>query len=1050
MKTKLHWIFACVLLLSTFIVSAQEKTVTGIVTDNNGIPLPGVNIFIKNTSTGTQTDFDGNFTLRVQSGKTIVFSYVGFKTQEIAVTESVSNLEITMAEDAALLDEVVVTALGIKKERKALGYAITSLDSRDVEQRANGDINRILQGKAAGVNVVNASGLSGAGSSVNIRGLVSFGDNQPLYVVDGVRFNTSTNGSGLLSTSRAFDIDPNTIESVDILKGLSASTLYGEDGRNGVVIITTKAGSVGGNRNKKMEVSLTLSTFVNEIASLPDYTNQRGQGYYDAFYNFFGNWGATFGRTDFGNVDSQGQVPHPYALNSPVFRDAFPDITRADYRDYRSQENFFGQGVVQNISASVSGGDQNAGYNMTVGHLDDEGFLPGNSVQRNTLSVGGNANLTNKFSFTSSLNYTNTKFTAPFTGPLFTGLLNTPKSVDLAGFPSQHPVTGEEINFQNSEQAANPYWFVNNTFANQNVDRIFAQVGANYEFTDWLTASYKFGMDISSINATSGQNIGAAGTNNDDQGSYTSDVRRQELNTHTFLLNIDKRFGADDNFGVTANIGAEAVRRTETRTVTSSTIQTVFNKFEHQFFEETDATSRRYERNIVGVLGQATLDYKNQLFLNLSARNDWVSNFVDNDQFYPGVGLSWIATETLEGLQSDAIGFLKLRANYGSSANYNVPGTSFFGNFIPYPIQQAFASDANSFVGINGQTVGTDFITNSLSNPAVGPALIEEYELGIEGRFWNNRVNFDVSYFNRITSDLIFNQQLDPSTGFTSGPRNVNEFEFYGVELQMDVKVIDNDELQWTVGGNFTANESEMTKLNEEFFVVTEFGSVANVLIEGEPINMIFGNVIATDEDGNFLTNGRQYEIAEERQVIGDPNPDWIGSFFTSLNYKGFTLAANLQYTQGGDIHSDTARSLLGRGLTSDTDGLQNAGYVLPGINTITGEPNDVIISAGDSFFNEYTNGPDQFGIFDASVFRIQEASLTYNFSKKMLEKTPFGQFSIAFVGENLYFDAINIPDGLNIDPNVIGTGVNSNGAGIETGVSPSSRRYGISVRASF
>jgi len=1050
MKTKLNWIFACVLLLSTFIVSAQEKTVTGNVTDPNGIPLPGVNIFIKNTTSGTQTDFDGNFTLQVQPGKIIVFTYVGFKTQEITVTQSTSNVEITMAEDAAQLDEVVVTALGIKKERKALGYAITSLDSQDVEQRANGDINRILQGKAAGVNVVNASGLSGAGSSVVIRGLTSFGDNQPLYVVDGVRFNTSTNGSGLLSTSRAFDIDPNNIESVDILKGLSASALYGEDGRNGVVLITTKAGSAGGNRNKKMEVSLTLSTFVNEIASLPDYTNERGQGYYDAFYNFFGNWGATFGRTDFGNVDSQGQVPHPYALNSPVFRNAFPDVTRADYRDYRSQENFFEQGIVQNISASVSGGGQNAGYNMTVGHLDDEGFLPGNSVERNTISIGGNANLTNKFSFTSSLNYTNTRFTAPFTGPIFTGLLNTPKSVDLAGFPSQDPVTGQEINFQNAEGAANPYWFVNNTFANQDVDRVYAQVGANYEFNNWLTASYKYGMDISSINATSGQNVGAAGTNNDDQGSYTTDVRRQELNTHTFLFNIDKRFGADEDFGLSANVGAEAVRRTESRTLTSSTIQTLYGKFEHNFFEETDANSGRYERNIVGVLGQATLDYKNQLYLNLSARHDWISNFVENKQFYPGLGLSWIATESFEGLKGDAIGFLKLRANYGSSANYNVPGGSFFGNFIPYPIQQTFSSNANSFVGINGQTIGTDFIDNSLSNPALGPALIEEYEFGLETRLWNNRISFDASYFTRITSDLIFNQVLDPSTGFTSGPRNVNEFEIYGVELQMNVKVIDSDEFQWTVGGNFTANESEVTKLDEAFFPVANFGTISNVLIEGEPVNVLFGEVVATDEDGNLLTNGRQYEIAEERQIIGDPNPDWIGSFFTSVNYKGFTLAANLQYRHGGDIYSSSARSLLGRGLTSDTDGLQNAGYVLPGINTITGLPNDVVISAGDAFFNEFSNGPDQFGIFDASVFRIQEASLTYNFSKKMLEKTPFGQFSIAFVGENLYFDAINTPDGLNIDPTVIGTGVNSNGAGIETGVSPSSRRLGISVRASF
>jgi len=1039
MKTKLLKTIMLILFGSLSSLFAQERTLSGAIADSTGYPLSGVNIIIKGTATGTQSDIDGNYTINVEQNRTLIFSYIGFKTQEINTADLTGTLNITLIEDAAKLDEVLVTALGIKKEKKAIGFAVTALKAEDIEQKATGDITKILRGKAAGVNIISASGLSGAGSSVVIRGLTSTGNNQPLYVVDGVRFNSATNGTGFSGTSRSLDLDPNNIETVNVLKGLSATALYGADGKNGVILITTKAGKQGSLMKRKTEVTVTASTFINELASLPNYTNERGQGYYDAYYNFFGNFGAVFGRTDFGNVDANGQIAHPYGLNSSVFQDAFPDLvdSRVDYRNYKSQEDFFRTGIVKNINVNINGGGENIGYNVSLGNLDDEGFMPGNTLRRNTLSVGGNANLSNKINVAATINFSGIDFTSPFTGPIFGSLYNTPRSIDLEGWPSQHPVTGEEISFQATSR--NPYWVLNNTKIEEDVSRTFGQLSASYAFNDWISASYRYGMDVSIEQRKLYENRGNI---NGDLGSLTTSTRRQDLTNHSFLVNFDRRF-LDDAIGVTLNTGVDLSRTEETFEATSSTNQTVFGKVEHDFFAEQTATSSRYTLNRPGVLGQLTVDYGNFVFVTASARNDWTSNFINNSQFYPGVGVSFIPTEAFDALKGDGLNYLKLRANYGSSADFDVFG-------LNYPTFQTITTNSNAFVTANGEVIATDNIDNLLANKELGPALIKEFEFGIESKLWKNRISIDASYFKRITSDLIFNRQLDPSTGFTSTPRNVNEFQVDGIEIEMNVTAIESDNFSWDIGGNFTKNDSEVTELEEDRFAVTTSGTVGNYLIKGEPVNVIMGSVIATDEQGNYLLDGRDYILAEDIEIIGDPNPDFVASMFTAIRYKNVSLTANPQYRQGGDIYSSTARSLLGRGLTTDTDGLQNAGYVLPGVIADTGEPNDVVISSGDAFFNLYNNGSDQFGIFDGTTIRLQEIALSYRFSSKTLEKTPLGSLSISLVGENLYFNAINIPDGLNIDTNAIGTGVNSNGAGIETGISPSSRRYGVSVKASF
>lgn len=1037
MKTKFNGFLTLLLVLVVQFSFAQEKIISGVVSDEYG-PVGDITVLIKGTDVGTATDFDGNYTIKAKTGDVLVFSHISYKKNEKLIgTENTIN--ITLIEAGNVLEEVVVTALGIKKEKKALGYAVTTIDAADLEQKATGDIAKILKGKAAGVNIIAASGLSGAGSSVVIRGLTSLGNNQPLYVVDGVRFNSSTSGSGFNSTSRSLDIDPNNIASINVLKGLSATTLYGADGKDGVIVITTKAGKNGGNKTKKTEITLTAGTFINKIASLPDFTNERGQGYYDAYYNFFGNWGATFGRPDFGNIDSNGQTSHPYALNSPVFNDGFPDQANSsvDYKNYKSQENFFDTGVVTNLHLNINGGSDISSYSLSVSNTQDDGFVPGNSLNRNTISLGGNADLTNKINISSTINYTDISFDTPDVFSIFTGLLNTPRSIDLEGFPSQHPLTGEEINFQNDGGGVNPYWILNNTNRNQEVSRVFGQLSANYNINENLSATYRYGYDISIDERTSYENRGRAGATVN--GNYVTSTLKETNSNHTFLLNYDKRF-SDDNIGLSVNTGVDITSQEFTFNSATSTEQTTYGLLEHQFFTEHTSNSSNGLLNRPGVFVQSTFDYKRFLYLTVSARNDWTSNFVDNSQFYPGIGLSFIPTQAFKGLKSTNFNYLKLRANYGSSADFGSGG---------FPINQDLGQNANAFDPGNGP-ISTNSISTFLANAALGPALIKELEFGLESKFWKNRITLDFSYFKRVTKDLIFNRNLDPSTGFINSLRNVNEFQVDGVEIEFDVDIVKTDNFSINIGGNFTKNNSEVTELEEDRIQVTGVGGVGNFLVEGEPINIFIGTVIDTDENGNYLTDGRSYLTAADTEIIGDPNPDFVTSFFTAIKYKNLSLTANLQYRKGGDIYSQTARSLLGRGLTTDGDGLNNVGYVLPGIDTTTGLENTVVISAGDALFNEYNNGPAQFGIFDGTTIRLQEVALAYSLNKKLLERTPFGAITISVVGENLYFDAINMPDGLNFDTNTIGTGVNSNGAGIDTADGPSSKRFGLNLKLSF
>jgi len=1080
MKTKFNGILTLFLALVVQLSFAQEKTVTGTVSDDTG-PLPGVSIVIDGTSTGTETDFDGNFSIKTKVGDVLVFSFVGLETQKVTV--GTSNTMNVMMKSGNVLDEVVVTAQGIKREKKALGYAVSEVKSSQIEQRAEGDVARVLSGKASGVQITSQSGTSGSATNVVIRGYNSInGSNQALFVVDGVPYSSDTNAqggftSGNVGSSRFLDLDPNNIESVNVLKGLAASTLYGTAGRNGVIVITTKAGARGGKKIKKTEFTVNQSFFVNEIASMPNYQNKYGGGFDQSFGWFFSNWGPGFHpdgvdgylNDPSGQIDAQGTVHHPYG--SSAFLNNFLGGNNAlnqqytgeryEWRPYNSVGEFFRQGAVNNLSVNVRGSsnDGDVNYNINFGQLTDEGFTPGNKVSRTSLSMGGSAKLTNKFTIQGALTYSFNKVVSPpvaasqgngTTGwSTFGNIFFTPRNVDLMGLPFELPENGGSIYYRNGNDIINPRWSVKNAQNGQRTNRIFATANLTYEFNDNLSATYRAGIDFYNERNWADSNKNGVNFNNAIFGFLNTYDNNNTVQDHYFAVN--GQYDISDNIGVSFVAGANSRQTVYDRQGVASTGQIVFGIKRHYNYENQSPIQWYSRRNVMGVFGETSLDYKDFMFVTLAGRNDWVSNLPseNNSLFYPSISGSFIPTAAFDGLKSTSgwgLNYLKLRAGLGQSAGF--PGG--------YPT----VNTVNQSTQVNGGAIGA-IVTNSVSsfqaNPDLKPELQSEVEFGLDARFLQNRVNLGVSYYARDTKDLIVFKPLPSSTGFTNTQTNIGKIEGTGWEVDLGLDLFKSDDgFNWNSAINFTQSEQIVAEQDDDQIVYAGFSNQGNAAIKGEQLGVMVGSRIKRDANGEFLIDGSGNYIFEDNvtlddgrsitPIIGNPNPDYVMNFNNTLSYKNWTLNFQINHTVGGDMHSSTIATLLGRGLIVKD---RKNTFVLPGILESTGQPNSVQINNSQYYFSNVLFGPSELQVYDASVIRLQEVSLSYSMPKSMLEKTPFGAVSFTASGFNLWYDAYNTPDDANFDPNVAGVGV-GNGRGWDYMNGPSSRRYGFSVKLSF
>ena len=1068
MRTKLNGLLTLLLALIVHISYAQEKTVSGTVTDQDGLPLPGVNIIVTGTTNGTQTDFDGNYSITASEGQTLLFTYIGMKNTTQTVGGS-STINVQMAEDAQALEEVVVTAQGIKREKKSLGYAVSSVDAEDLEQKAEGDVGRVLNGKASGVLINAASGMSGSATNIVIRGFTSIsGSNQPLFIVDGVPFSSDTNAQGdaidgNVGSSRFLDLDPNNIANVNVLKGLAAANLYGTAGRNGVILITTKAGAAGTGK-KKSEITVTSSIFFNEISTLPDYQDQYGNGFDQAYGEFFSNWGPdfnipnpdNFGATWAGtNDEGTILIRHPYSVNAAVSA-AFPEYQGATYefKPYDSVKNFFRTGTVTNNSINASGASEDGklSYNASIGNLKDEGFTPGNKLQRTTFSVGGRAELSNRFTVNGTMNFTKSDVKSPpiaaSTGngafgdgaSVFGHLFFTPRSVDLMGLPYQNPIDGSSVYYRGGNDIQNPRWTAENAFANQNTNRVFGSTQFSYKINDNINVFWRTGLDFYTERNEIGQNKG--GAEGYVQGRYQTYDNKNTIWDHTAQLN--GMWQLSEKLDMNVNLGATSRRTEFSRQGVTSDQQSIFNVFKHYNFATSAPVQYDEIQNIMGVYAQTEFGYDNFAYLTLAARNDWVSNFIENSIFYPSASLSILPTTLIDGLQSqNGLNFLKLRAGYGTSAG-------FFGG---YPVANTATLDTREFLK-DGTLVSSITVDDELANPALSPELLQELEFGIESRFIQNRVSLDVSIYKKTTTDLISEQPLDPSSGYTSTVTNIGEVQVKGIEADLGVSLFrsENDGgFNWDVNANFTADESTVIDLGQDTDNINIgglFSDLSNFAVAGRPFGIIMGSRVLRDDAGNkVVTSTGSY--AEENGLfeIGDPNADWRLNVSNGFRFKNFSFNFDISYRHGGDVYANTISALVGRGLTTDTQDRVST-FILPGVKA-DGSVNDIQINNSDYYFSNVAFGPSELQVYDGSTIRLREVRLGYSLPSKALEKTPFGSLSFTLTGQNLWFKGINIPQGTNFDPENLGVGV-GNALGFDFINSPGSRRYGMSIKATF
>lgn len=1100
MKKFLLLCFSFVFVISAW---AQERVVSGKVTSaEDGSALPGVNVVLKGTTNGTVTDSDGGYRLTIPAGGgTLTFSFIGFASKDEVIGER-SVVDVVLGLDVQQLGEVVVTAVGIEREKKSLGYSVASVNSENIQSRSEVDPLRALQGKMPGVNIGGTGGAPGQSTKINIRGMSSMtGNTQPLFVVDGIPFDNSTNeGTGssqnTVFSNRAFDLDPNNIESISILKGAAASALYGSRATNGVVVITTKAAKK--NSKKGLEITYNTSYNVEEISGIPDYQDVYTQGS-NQVYNggFIGNWGSpfpnhvdainaqygtnytkTYGVYPDGQPYPDGTAPNPINNRYPnLFPQFVQQYTRTDNGQtvnvsapYKIEPHdiiggFFRQGKILENAIQISSGSDKATINAGASRMTQDGMVPNTEATRTTLSFGGNGQLDNGLFLSGTVNYANTTQQSPQSGgsvfvdyaggnggsTIYSRLFYLPRNFDLNGLPFENPVDGSNIFYRALD---NPLWIAKYNLYTSNVNRVYGNLTASYDITSWLNVVLKGGVNTYS---EARRNILRKGGIADPNGTiWTEDLTNTEQD-YNLIVTFNKELNENFNLRVLAGFNANQREYAARKVTGSNVISAGLNR--------TDATSTQivdYDylrlRRLLGAYTDISLSFKDYLFLNVVARNDKSSTLPkgNNSYFYPGASLSFVASDAIE--MPSFINRLKVRTGYTKVGNDASP----YLTGIVYSI-------ATPYTPSGGSAINRAALSNTLGNPNLKPEFTTEMEAGIEAGFLDGKIGLDLTYFSRVSTDQIASAAVARSSGFSTEIVNVGELTNKGWEIGLDLNPVKlSNGFSWNSYVAFTKIKS----------LIVDAGPTGEIIIGGPgggygqtihrngfPYAQIFGSKNARDDEGNLLIDpqtGMPFALPTD-YVVGDPNPDFTLGWTNTFAYKNFTLSFLIDWRQGGDLLSFSAASLLLRGqLANSVD--REALRVVPGVlgSPQTFEPilddnnnkivNTIPVTAFDTHFSNGWGayGQTEVNIYDATTIRLREISLGYVVPKTLLAKTPFGSAKISVSGRNLWWKAPNMLEGLNFDPESSGIVSSSNVQGFEYGAAPTTRRYGVNLSLTF
>jgi TonB-linked SusC/RagA family outer membrane protein len=1045
MKLKFNGFLVLLLVLVAQLTFAQERAVSGTVSDNAGLPLPGVSVLVKGTQSGTQTDFDGKYSIKATSSQVLIFSYIGMKTQEITASSTLVNTKLTS--DALELEGVIVTALGIKKSEKAIGYAAQSVKGQALTEARESNLVNALSGKIAGVQVTNSSGAVGASSRVVLRGNSSItGNNQALFIVDGVPFDNTSygnadSGGGRDLPNGVASISPDDIESITVLKGPNAAALYGLRASNGVIIITTKSGKSG--KSKSVVSFNTNTTFSNPLV-LPSFQNSYGQGSTSNYFEFVDgagggyndgvdeSWGPALDRgLSFVQWDSYkvGGAPLPWISHPNNVKD------------------FYQTAISTSNNLSLSSGNEDASFRMSVGNTDEKGMLPSTDFKKFTISLNGNIKLNEKLSSGVSLMYFNDKsnnlpiagYNSENAAQQFIWSARSVNFADLKDWrnlplaPSGTAAAGTPLNWNNNFQN-NAYWVLatnKNTF---NKDRLTGSAFMSYQIAKDLNATGKVSLDHYSQVTTGRQ---ALGSNSAPDGSYNENtLRYSEINTEA-LLGYKKSITDDISF--TINFGANQMRRKINQTFGSITALELPNFYNLSNIKSgsTPISGNDYNEVRIGSLysfGQVS--YKNYFFVDFSGRNDWASVLpaANNSFFYPAVSGSLILSEILNTTNS-AINYIKLRGGWSK-----VGGTGALG---AYNLNSTYNLDNNGW-GNQASTPNTQY------NPNLKPETVVGTEIGIDINAFQNRLRFAGTYYTKVSSDLLVPIQVSASTGFTSVWDNIASMENKGIELQLGGTAIKTKDFSFDIDLNFAKNNNKVTSLGglDTYVLGSQWGITLEART-GEAYGSLVGRGFERDTEGNVIYENGLPLIETDKKILGNITPDWTGGANFTMKYKGFDFNTLIDAKVGGDLHSMTyawgryagtlEETLIGRetgvvgnGVMSDGAG----GYV----------QNNVVVGAKEFNQSSFGNTIEESAIFDATYVKLRQVSLGYTFPKKWLDGTTLQDFKFSLVARNL---AILYKAAPHIDPETGFSSSNGN-QGMEFGQIPSARSYGFNVSVKF
>ena len=1038
-------------------VIAQTKVTGTVISQEDGQPIIGAAVQVEGTKIGMLTDVNGKFSLTLPEGKKqIRVSYLGYEAKTV---DAKNGMRVFLASDAKVLQDVVVTAMGVSRSQKTLGYSATQLNGDEIAKVRTNDVMSGLAGKVAGVQISNTSGDPGASQSVVIRGFSSLsGDNQPLYVIDGVpMINRSVYSSDGLNSGYDFGnganaVNPDDVASMTVLKGAAATALYGSRAANGVILITTKTGK----RQQGIGIEYNGGLQWESVNRLPQQQNEFGQGWYgNKTMDENGSWGPRFDGSylRYGQVYNNSQNRKSYV--------AIPD----------NNKDFFDTGFRYSNSVSFNGATDKSTFYVSLSQIHEDGIIPtsADSYRKYTFSARGSHKVKD-VTVSTSLNYAYNKNNFVTTGQgtttMYNAIMQTPRDISIAELKDLSNPFNSPGYYYTPYGVTNPYYILNNYENNYEQERFYGKLQLDYDFLKYFKLTYRFGLDTQTGHRNMGEpNLEKlfAGTANGDDlvgetGSVTQQTTRQREINQDLFVTFDMDATKDLHVNAIAGFNGNERRRSYLySSVDNLTIPTWFNLSNSSEIPTTE--QYKQVRRLYGFYGQAEVGYQNLLFLTLTARNDWSSTLPKGNRsfFYPGVAASFVFSELLNENVKKIINFGKLRLAWGKTGN---DADVYMTNSVyaqASASSSGWASSAFPFTktGTNAYSAG-----NVLGSSSLSPEMTTETEIGLNMAFLKNRISFDFAWYNRVTDKQIFQLNMDPASGYTYMNTNLGKVRNRGIELLVSVTPVKTKDFQWDVTWNFTKNKNKVLKLPEELggeaSIYGLSGGTGLYAIEGKELGIFKAYVPQRDEEGHIIVNpSTGLPLTSNDQVeIGSMNHKYQMGFGTTLRYKEFSLSANMDYRKGGLMYSRTKDIQYFTGNAMQTAYNDRNPWIIP--NTVVSDGNGGYVEnttplTPTQIYNFWNNGGEELDaafLVDKTYLKLRSVVFTWDLPKKWLSKTFLQGVSLSVFGNNLF---VWTPKSQTfIDPETTSFGNDLEGNYGEYSTNPSSRKYGFNVNIKF